>query len=567
MRNKIIIISFFSFFIFLRIIILDNDLPPRIITNILPFDELYYTIPAFNLYHYNKLSSPKLLSFKIKEDATIGNALQNVITYFTLLIFGNNYYGLRMSSVIISLFSILLLFLIFRKIDKDKIKLSLFLLFYFGIEFSFLIASRSNAPVSFRMFSLLLIVYISFYIKDMKKLDFILGFLSTLGIFFVYFHNIFIWFASLFAIIIYSYLNYRKEIYKNIFLFFLGTVVAVLLFNVFIQSAYHINIIDYFDALQVYTRRLSFSSHSNSFLFTSLNNIFNFFITNIFKLNISLFFIYMLSFPIFLYTVWKRKSFINIFILLLFLMLFGQSIFENSYYQRRLIIMLPIIGMIIYISVININTFIKNKDLMNIYKKYLYLVFLFSIYLFYTSYISKTSTSFTLSIGSNFIILNIFVFLIVVIFAYLYLFSKINIKRNILIYFYIIFLIPNFYLSLRYIIPRFNYKEAMIYFSSELNNEIIVGQTSFLFRLYNSSKPILNWYNYKEIDNYAYKKNFRNAFKEKNIKYTIDFYKRRRVYYLENLIDKSLKFKLKKSYLIDKATIVVLLEKINVEKN
>ena len=572
MNIKVIILFLFSFFIFLRIIILENDLPPRVITDIYAVDELYYTIPAFNLYNYNKFSYQEQLPFKTKNDAGAGNTLQNITTYFTLLIFGNNYYGLRMASVIISLFSILLLFLIFRKIDQENLKLALFLLFYFGIEFSFLIASRSNAPVNFRIFSLVLILYIVFLIKDYMKLSFMLGLLSTISIFFVYFHNLFIWAASLFSIIIYSYLNKKstdKKIYINIILFFLGTIMSVVLFNMFIKAAYNIDIIDYFNGFKVYSRRLAFDSNEN-FLLASGKNMLNFFTTSIFRLNISFLFISLLIFPSFIYKIIKEKRFIDVFILLLLLMLFGQSIFENSFHFRRLTIILPIALLVIYNGVIYLKIFkdfLKVKNYFKYYKIYFYIIILFSIFIFYMSNISKYSygsIGHTLfNIGEFFVIINIIMLIIISIVSYIYFFEKKDISLKVFTYIYLLLLIPNFYLSLRYITPKFNYKETMIHFSRNLkNNEITVGQASFLFRLYNNSKPILNWYKYEKIDDNAYKNNFKKAFKEKNIKYTIDFYKKNKPFQLNDLVDNNLKLKLVKSYLIDKVTIVVLLKKI-----
>ncbi len=286
LKIKLIIILIFSFFIFSRVVILDNDLPPRTVTDIYAIDELYYNISAFNLYKYNKLTYQEQLPFKTKNDAGAG----------------------------------------------------------------------------------------------------------------------------------------------NIFTFLLGGLFSILLFNFFIKYSYSINLLDYFNEFKVYSKRLSFDSN-DTFLLASAKNMLNFFTTNIFRLNISFLFISLLLFPSFVYKVFKDKKFIDIFILQLLLMQFGQSIFENSYSLRRLT------------------------------------------------------------------------------------------------YIYLALLIPSLYLSLRYITPQFNYKDAMIHFSSNLeDNQITIGQASFLFRLYNNSQPVLNWYNYRGIDDNAYKKNFQNAFKEKDVKYTIDFY-------------------------------------------
>ena len=62
-----------------------------------------------------------------------------------------------------------------------------------------------------------------------------------------------------------------------------------------------------------------------------------------------------------------------------------------------------------------------------------------------------------------------------------------------------ILLLPNIYLGIKHIYynPTYSYRDTMIELSQYIDGEIVVGGMTHGFRLYNSSVPVLNTYQYK----------------------------------------------------------------------
>ena len=109
-----------SLFILTRLSFLDRDLPPWELTLYSSFDEMLYNIPAFNLYEFGEMSH-QVVPFLPDDSITHNNWLQNYITYISFKLFGNNYFGLRMPSVIASSIIIcLLLYFLYNILNINK---------------------------------------------------------------------------------------------------------------------------------------------------------------------------------------------------------------------------------------------------------------------------------------------------------------------------------------------------------------------------------------------------------------------------------------------------------------
>src|SRR4051812_7185307 len=112
MKSRKIIYLFILFLLFsvLRIIYLDSDFPIIHAIKMADIDEFYYSIGGFNLYHYGALKN-NVIPFA---DGDVGpfTALLDGFTFISLKLFGNNFYGLRMASVLASCLVFILLLLI-----------------------------------------------------------------------------------------------------------------------------------------------------------------------------------------------------------------------------------------------------------------------------------------------------------------------------------------------------------------------------------------------------------------------------------------------------------------------
>lgn len=525
------LIILFTFFFLIRFIHLDADFNPYQLTQLIPNDEAHYTIPAFNLYNYGEINH-RVVDFIPDDSGATNNIFHNIMVYLSLKIFGNTYYGLRFASVFISILSLFLFYLILRKILNYFKKsnhfvakwynyLIFFPLIYLGTDFSFLSLSRIAEPTIFRTFSMLFIIYLFIHKYDpitqfSRVLTFVIGFMAASSVFFVYFYNIFIFVASLSIIILISLFKNKKELIIEGTLFLLGSLLSFGCYSLYLKFNYQTNFLEYLGTLSQYQYRLSTyqtDAYFISFFKEILNNMMLFFSTNIFRLNLSFLFIILLIMPLFLYQTIKNKETLHIIIFLFIGMLLGQSLFENSYSLRRLTMMLPLllIGIVIIV--------ISKQDLFKSQKKIWYIMSLLismGIFSYYSIFSGKgaflSETGFKLDLF--FLIITISTFLMLLLY-----------RKNILFLLFML-LTPSLYLTAQnYLVSSsYHYKETMIKLAPLINDQVTPGQASFVFRLYNRSKPVLNWYIY-ELNTKKYTELFNQLLNsQKSPTYTLDFY-------------------------------------------
>ena len=146
--KKYSIISLIVILSLLRFINLDNDVPPYNIAGISQTDEPYYCLLGFNDY----LKENNRIVLELNEVGLKFLYFHNYyLSYWGLKYLGNNYYGLRIGAVLISLLSIiLLLFMFFERNKNFTIRLFIVLLLF--SEFSFGVMSRFQNPQIYGIF-------------------------------------------------------------------------------------------------------------------------------------------------------------------------------------------------------------------------------------------------------------------------------------------------------------------------------------------------------------------------------------------------------------------------------
>jgi hypothetical protein len=236
-------------FLLSRIIFLDSDSPKWDISNYQPIDELYYSTTAFNLYHYHDWQH-QVLSY-VPSDSSSENLLGNILCFSTLSVFGNNYFGLRMASVLAAFgVFVLMLFILknyltrrkFANIDLSSNYVSVIILIcllYLLCDFSFLMAGRIMEPTIFRMLALIMVLYLfstGFTEKriNSKWFTFFAGFLAVAAVLYVYPYNAFIvpaiWVVCFYAALAKGY----KEAIAQTCVFLVGAIMGVA-FNIGIR--------------------------------------------------------------------------------------------------------------------------------------------------------------------------------------------------------------------------------------------------------------------------------------------------------------------------------------------
>lgn len=506
------IILFFAIFI-IRALFFDSDLTPTSITQIYPLDEGFYSIPAFNLYHHSSFMY-QLFPW-IPDDGGNSNFLFTIFTYLSLNIFGNTFYGVRGGVYLLSFISIILFFCLLKK-NRYNNALIICSIIYLAADFSFLSISRTATSTASRL-PILLLLALVFNTKISSFKSFLLGFLSIFSIFFVYIYNLFILPVSFFTFIIYLYYQKDKQPLKKNLLFLLGASFALFCYQTYLILAFKTDLFtNYYHLYQVYSHRLS--PTSSSFLVVLLQNISRNFTTNIFRLNLSLLYLFLIVLPLFIKKCFREKSIIDVFFGMMILFITLQSFFENSFHYRRLTIFLPVILFILIRSYQLLPEYLHHKK----YRLYSIIMLLPPTLIFYFENIKNGLGAylrpFYETLDIYFLIINLTVLIMIFLMVQFLNHSKNQFK----IFLICLLLLPSLYLNATYIYsPTYYRKNAMKKMAPMINDQITVGQTSFSFRFYNRSKPILNIYSYQNQKD-LYIKYFNQLFSNDEIYFTID---------------------------------------------
>jgi hypothetical protein len=198
-----------------RAIFLDRDLPSWGVAQLQPLDEFVYTISAFDLYRYGS-TAHRVVDF-VPSDALPTSLLENVMTAITLALFGNNYYGLRVASVIAGAGVFVTLYVLLRRHASPAGTspqrglagaLPLLFLGYLVADFGFDMAARVAEPSIFQMLAMVLVLLAASSRADRQPSAawaFALGAIATAAWLFVYTFNSFVAAAVLLTLVVESY--------------------------------------------------------------------------------------------------------------------------------------------------------------------------------------------------------------------------------------------------------------------------------------------------------------------------------------------------------------------------
>jgi hypothetical protein len=489
---------------------LDNDIPNKILNSYAIFDELYYTIPGFNLFHYGQVNPTIIANVSVENNAPT-NIAQNLATYLSLKAFGNNFYGLRMGSVFCAVLIFILFYLLLRKvltlnhtflcsISTTTTKLLLFIpMLYLLLDFSFLAAGRVAEPTIYRMLALVIMLYIGSFI-DFSHIkpwqSFLLGFLAFAAVSFVYVYNAFMYAAFGLTVFVEAFGNGWKNAVKHSVLFVGGTLLCLLFYQVFVSSSYNSSLLEVYRNLIPFQSRVAGTTGIDAYM----TNVTLVWMTNIFRFNVTMLFIFLVSIPVFIDKIKKFRSDFDTLIICLIGFLFLQSIFINDYALRKLLVLLPLILIMALLSYLHAPAYFREltRPQRNVIKFYWVLIWVISLLVLFC-YLKSNLIGDLILVSDYFTALNFVVFLFGATMLSLYYPYAFNVKKTVWGILIISLLVPNAFLDFRYVFLNRStvYRDTMISLADKVDGQYVVGGLDYAFRLYNTSIPILNFYTTK----------------------------------------------------------------------
>ena len=519
-KNRILIVVIVVLLFTMRIYNIDNDLPAWGIVNYQPMDEGQYATMALNKYNCDSIRLDiKLDSIHFLTSAHIrNNVIGNFFVYIGMVIFGDNYFGFRIASVIFGGLNYLLFLLILYNIKKmygkeERSNCSNWAYIAMGVlllvDFTYTVACRVIETSIYRMFFLELIIFL-FTISSQndlyeKKIRFFLaGLLSVGSVFAVYVTNIYIVIA-VFATIIFCGIYKGKDYFYNaLFSFIAGAGIAYVLCDLYYNVVWGTScIVNTMQIIRDFSGTNGYTGGANLLALFELG--FHFVSANSNLYNISILYIFLLLLPIIGKQIFQKKD-ANIFLIgsaVLFLLL--QTFINEDYIVRKYIMVYPLILCLIYYIIVlgveeNISNFLNHDWIY----KLIYSVICFAVcsgVVLYRLYFIENETYKDFSTTDKYAVLSQLIFIIIAEAIFILHITKVKqshmfFKQCICCLVLISSIVTNVYFSIKHVYCYNSYteKELMTNIGNEVGEDWVYGIYAISFTLYNDIKPVVNNY-------------------------------------------------------------------------
>jgi hypothetical protein len=477
-----------------RVLFLDRDVPRYDFTAIQPIDELFYTIPAFNLYHYGGMAH-SVVSF-IPSDGSAANLLENAMTALTLVFFGNNYFGLRMASVIAALGVAALLVAMIRR-ETGSPAGALIALVYLVCDFSFNVAARVAEPTIFRMLAMVAVLFVASAWKPSSASwiarAVVMGMLAVAALVFVYTYNAFIVPAVFLMLLIEAWPLGLRRVVLSVGAGVLGGALAMLAFTAATLVGWGETPLDvYLKDIAPFSSRLSFQD-AFAAIPVNLNEIL---FTNFFRFDPVLLVLVALALPPYVHRVLTQRRSLDVLVGTTLVMLILQTSVASDYPERKLLIFQPLAMLVIALGANNFAAFrewLRSSGPARI-AAYVYAGAM--AWLVLRVYVGPLPL-----LGPRYeaMILACSALLVA---ALVVLWRRERWRSAAAAVIALAVAIPGAVLSVQqlYVNPTFRYRDAMIAAAPLLDGKVTAGVYAYGFRLYNTSRPTLNPYQYQYSD-------------------------------------------------------------------
>ncbi len=520
-RTSLLIIVAFIALFSLRILFLDQDMPPWGITNYTPVDEGSYSILALNAVNYGEINlTNSELPYKGYTPPHVRvNIVGNVVSYLSLQLFGDNYYGLRMAYVFFGALNFIVFSLnlnLFKSKYGTKSKFDkyvvIFAQLYLLFDFIFFISNRVAEPSLVRMLFLQLMIYAFLKLEGKSNLQFLVcSMIGTVSVFGVYITNIFVFMALGLVAIINDYTVSKKIIGKSVLSVFGGFLITLACLEMYYQVIWGTSsIVNFFTAILDFSGSAGYSN--SGALHVIFKNIFKFFSANSLLYNLQVLSGMFIALPLLIFNAVKKKDQTLTFLLFLLGSFLLQTMVSEDYIVRKFLIVYSVVIYCIVLALFMKSDFgemrksfaVKLGESRANKLETVYFVLIFcgcaSVYLI-RLFILKDRTTIDFANMDKVLILILGLipsgFAIWCIYRYFRGFNLyfVNMKSLLLIVTCSGMLLNGVFTT-KYVLAHHTYTEKnnMIELGNLANGDYVLGEYENGFTLYNSIKPVLNTY-------------------------------------------------------------------------
>lgn len=488
-----------------RFIGLDKDLPPYGVGAYNAPDEGLYGFMGLNLYNYGSISP----SVQLLDDMTVttytayhlkSNIIMNYMIYICMKIFGDNYFGFRVSIVLISLINLFFIIHITNALikkygknyEKDRWFIAL-VMALFTFSFPFLIVSRVVEPTILRMTFALFAFELFIHCKKNKSKYFWSTFVMALSVQLVYITNVFMFFPIAVCGCLYLKKNERQNFCKALCAAMGGGGSAVALCAIYYKLVWNtnfisnvLNILNDFGSVPGY--QVATAGGLKAFFAT----VCDFWGANAFLFSLPIVACFLLLFPLLFILSFRNADDTLTFSISSVVGLFMQTLMTNDYIFRKAILIFPFAVFCLVIFFLNNNEFNldlrKYKTLSGVYTTLICVSLL--IFVYYRLFTHRAGTA-----GDFSIVLKVAIIVCVLLTIIGVFFNKNGIRYNRRVFACAVLcftLVINIGCCLKYVFFNANYSEKNAMVSlNKYNDRVVMGPYSYGYTLYNNIKPLL----------------------------------------------------------------------------
>jgi 4-amino-4-deoxy-L-arabinose transferase-like glycosyltransferase len=483
-----------------RFAYLDQDTPTYSLTNVCQEDEPYYSLGAI---HQLCADEGRQVSGFEKTKGDFIDMYSRLLMYPSLKVFGNNYWGLRIPDVLISLLLIWLIFSMFKKLGfgGDYLQLLVLLLFTNFYLFTF---SRYHNPQIFSIFGIVLTLWIVVKYGCEKPLPLVAaGFAAMFCVLFIYPMNFFL-LAGLGLFILIRAISEKKYLLPVYFA--AGIVICFLAFAVSLQAIgssmgtfMHV-VLNYGQGNDVVT----IGGHT-SLIRNVVNGFTSIINTGYFRFQLPLLFLSVVSIPLLIFKIRDKNAVGKEWALLILLILgcqFLQNCFTVTYTFKKMLVDIPVTVMAVFIA----STYFNLQEVKaNSSKKWIMVIaaagaFLCCLFNFKTNnsavYWGYTGIGCYETTLDWFNGINVCLCVMAAIVFIYSLFSSSGNFQSIIKTVLIVSVISNMALSFNTFVlnRKYQVRDSLVELKPIIHNKVTTGGFPFAWQFYTGSKPALNGY-------------------------------------------------------------------------
>jgi hypothetical protein len=491
-----------------RMLYLDQDAPAFWFTIYSSVDELYSTISAFNLLNHGTWTH-KYFDF-LPPDELPFSTLLNLMTFFSLRLFGNTFEGIRTAAVwcggLIALSTLLCVWTVARSRGRWGIVVTAACALYLLVDFFFLTSNRFNEHTVYVMLSIAVAMLLTAYYPSTGRLSpavaLACGIFAGSTITFIYIYSMPVAIALGATIFLTHLRDGIGRLVTHVAAFVVGAAVSVGLFAIFLHYAFDMSLQYYFAMMKGIgtigtTRRMDIDpeliltlikSNTATALYQSISQ-------NLFRYNPALLFVFLVSLPFFIMRVIRHRKPLDIFVATFLCARLALSVYiPNDWFERKLVQIFPCVVYIVAVAALEGRSLARRyieRGVIRIASFFALIAIAGSI----THWMVIRELQVTHRppdlIANNW-------FWLAAAASILLCWSSDKLYQAGLLAIATALVVPNLHLDYRFLYqsPSFRYRDSLKEAAVNLNGKLLAGGLSYGVRLYNTSVPVMNFYNY-----------------------------------------------------------------------